>query len=139
MSRADDVVRDPARVRRLLRSYARLQGTQTSLAAIRKDMAANDVDDIGEDTIYSYIDALSRIFVVENAGAWTPSIRAKTAIRSSDTRYFTDSSIATAALGVEPGDLMNDLRSFGMYFETMCLRDLRIYMDSVDGSFLTPK
>ena len=134
ISRADDVVRDPVRVRRLLRSYARLQGTQTSLAAIRKDMTANDIGDIGEDTIYSYIDALSRIFVVENVGAWTPSIRAKTAIRSSDTRYFTDPSIATAALGAKPGDLMNDLRSFGMFFETLCLRDLRIYMDVVDGS-----
>jgi hypothetical protein len=132
-SRADDVPRDPARVKRLMRSYARLQGTQTSLAAIRKDMAANDVADISEDTIYSYLDALTRIFVVENVQAWTPSIRAKTAIRSSDTRYFTDPSIATAALGARPGDLMNDLRSFGMFFETLCLRDLRVYMDAHDG------
>ena len=133
VSRADDVPRDPARVRRLLRSYARLQGTQTSLAAIRKDMAANDIADISEDTIYSYLDALTRIFVVENVQAWTPSIRSKTAIRSSDTRYFTDPSIATAALGARPGDLMNDLRSFGMFFETLCLRDLRVYMDAHDG------
>lgn len=134
MSRADDVVRDPMRVKRLLRSYARLQGTQTSLSAIRKDMMANDIDDISEDTIYSYIDALSRIFVVENVHAWTPSIRAKAAIRSSDTRYFTDPSIATAALGARPGDLMNDLRSFGMFFETLCMRDLRTYMDAIDGA-----
>ena len=89
---------------------------------------------VGEDTIYSYIDALSRIFVVENVGAWTPSIRAKTAIRSSDTRYFTDPSIATAALGAKPGELMNDLRSFGMFFETLCMRDMWIYMDVIDGS-----
>ena len=71
--------------------------------------------------------------MVENVQAWTPSIRAKTAIRSSDTRYFTDPSIATAALGARPGDLMNDLRSFGMFFETLCLRDLRVYMDAHDG------
>ncbi len=83
--------------------------------------------------LYSYLDALTRIFVVENVQAWTPSIRAKTAIRSSDTRYFTDPSIATAALGARPGDLMNDLRSFGMFFETLCLRDLRVYMDAHDG------
>ncbi len=134
ISRADDIPRDPVRVKRLLRSYARLQGTQTSLAAIRKDMSANDVGDISEDTIYSYLDALSRIFVVENVNAWTPSIRAKTAIRSSDTRYFTDPSIATAALGVRPGDLMNDLRSFGVFFETLGMRDLRVYMDAADGA-----
>ena len=134
ISRADDIPRDPVRVKRLLRSYARLQGTQTSLAAIRKDMSANDVGDVSEDTIYSYLDALSRIFVVENVNAWTPSIRAKTAIRSSDTRYFTDPSIATAALGVRPGDLMNDLRSFGVFFETLGMRDLRVYMDAADGA-----
>ena len=97
-------------------------------------MSANDVGDVSEDTIYSYLDALSRIFVVENVNAWTPSIRAKTAIRSSDTRYFTDPSIATAALGVRPGDLMNDLRSFGVFFETLGMRDLRVYMDAADGA-----
>lgn len=133
ISRADDVPRDPARVRRLLRSYARLQGTQTSLAAIRKDIVANDTDSVSEDSIYSYLKSLGRIFVVDDVGAWTPSIRAKAAIRSSDTRYFVDPSIATAALVVKPADLMNDLRSFGIFFETLCMRDLRVYMDAADG------
>lgn len=133
ISRADGVSRDPARVRRMLRSYARLQGTQTSLATIRKDIVANDTDSVNEDTIYSYIKSLGRIFVIEDVMAWTPSIRSKAAIRSSNTRYFVDPSIATTALGVKPGDLMKDLRSFGIFFETLCMRDLRVYMDAMDG------
>jgi len=134
ISRADDIPRDPARVRRLMRSYARLQGTQTSLAAIRKDIVANDTESLSEDTIYSYLNALERIFVVENVRAWTPSLRAKDAVRSSETRYFVDPSIATAALGVTPGGLMKDLRSFGFLFETLCMRDLRTYASAFHGS-----
>ena len=134
ISRADGIPRDPARVRRLLRSYARLQGTQSSLAAIRRDIVANDTDSLSEDTIYSYLNALERIFVVENVSAWTPSLRGKAAIRSSETRYFVDPSIATAALDAAPADLMNDLRSFGYLFETLCMRDLRTYMEIHRGS-----
>jgi len=133
ISRADGIPRDPARVRRLLRSYARLQGTQSSIAAIRRDIVANDTDSLSEDTIYAYLNALERIFVVDNVRAWTPSLRAKEAIRASDTRYFVDPSIATAALDAAPGDLMKDLRSFGCIFETLCMRDIRTYMEVQRG------
>ena len=133
ISRADGIPRDPARVRRLLRSYARLQGTQSSIAAIRRDIVANDTDSLSEDTIYSYLNALERIFVIDNVRAWTPSLRNKEAIRSSETRYFVDPSIATAALDATPGDLMKDLRSFGYIFETLCMRDIRTYMEVLRG------
>ena len=133
ISRADGIPRDPARVRRLLRSLARLQGTPSSLAAIRRDIVANDTDGLSEDTIYSYLNALERIFAVDNVQAWTPSLRAKEAIRSSETRFFVDPSIATAALGATPARLMKDLRSFGCLFETLCMRDLKTYMEANRG------
>lgn len=133
ISRADGIPRDPARVRRLLRSLARLQGTPSSLAAIRRDIVANDTDGLSEDTIYSYLNALERIFAVDNVQAWTPSLRAKEAIRSSETRFFVDPSIATAALGATPARLMKDLRSFGCLFETLCMRDLKTYMEASRG------
>ena len=133
ISRADGIPRDPARVRRLLRSYARLQGTQSSLAAIRRDIVANDTDSLSEDTIYSYLNALERIFVVDNVRAWTPSLRAKEAIRASETRYFVDPSIATAALDATPASLMKDMRSLGYLFETLCMRDIRTYMEAQRG------
>ena len=133
ISRADGIPRDPARVRRLLRSLARLQGTPSSLAAIRRDIVANDTDGLSEDTIYSYLNALERIFAVDNVQAWTPSLRAKEAIRSSETRFFVDPSIATAALGATPARLMKDLRPFGCLFETLCMRDLKTYMEASRG------
>ena len=134
ISRFDDIPRDPERVRNLMRSYARLQGTQASVASIRKDMMQHDDRSLSEDTIHSYLKALKGIFVIEDASAWCPELRAKDTVRTSDTRYFTDPSIATASLGVTPDGLMNDLRSFGFFFEGMVIRDLRIYMDALDGS-----
>lgn len=133
ISRYDNVPRDPERVRNLMRSYARLQGTQSNLTTIRKDVANNEARSISEDTIYSYLKALRGIFAIEDAKAWSVELRAKDAVRTSDTRYFTDPSIAAVALGVTPGALMNDLRSFGYFFEGLAMRDLRIYMDAVDG------
>lgn len=134
ISRFDDIPRDPERVRNLMRSYARLQGTQASVASIRKDMMQHDERSLSEDTIHSYLKALRGIFVIEDATAWCPELRAKDTVRTSGTRYFTDPSIAAAVLGVMPDDLMNDLRSFGFFFEGMVMRDLRIYMDALDGS-----
>jgi predicted AAA+ superfamily ATPase len=90
--------------------------------------------DLSEDTIMSYIKALKRIFVVEDCEAWSPNLRSKTAIRTSDTRYFVDPSIATAALGIGPGDLLNDLETCGLFFETLCIRDLRVYTEALDGN-----
>lgn len=116
-----------------MRSYARHQGTQASHSQICKDMKVNDNDTLDENTIYSYLNALRRIFVVEDMPAWNPNLRSKTAIRSTDTRYFVDPSIATAALGLGPNDLTNDLETFGLLFETLCVRDLRVFAQALDG------
>jgi predicted AAA+ superfamily ATPase len=88
---------------------------------------------MNEDTISSYINALKMIFVIEDMEAWNPNLRSKTAIRTSDTRYFVDPSIAAAALGIGPKDLINDINTFGLLFETMAVRDLRVYADALDG------
>ena len=133
ISRVDDVERDPEIARRLMRSYARNQGSQASAGTILADMRANEGDTINENTVYSYIKALKKIFVIEDSLAWNPNLRSKTAVRTSDTRYFTDPSIATAALGLGPEDLLNDLKTFGLMFETLCLRDLRVYADAIGG------
>ena len=133
ISRVDGVKRDETRVRLLLRSYARHQGTSAPYTTIREDIVSNDASDLSEDTIMSYAKALRKIFVIEDCAAWNPNLRSKTAIRTSDTRYFVDPSIATAALGIGPGDLINDLNTCGLFFETMCIRDLRIFTDYLDG------
>lgn len=133
ISKVDGVERDPIRVHRLLRSLARNQGSQASFGTIRADLEANESDTLSEDTISSYIKALKEIFVVEDSEAWNPNLRSKTAIRTSDTRYFTDPSIATAALGVGPQDLVNDLNTFGLVFETLAVRDLRVYAETLNG------
>ncbi|MBQ7650968.1 MAG: ATP-binding protein [Victivallales bacterium] len=133
ISRVDNVSRNPERVHRILRSCARLLGTQANISAIQKDLSANDIGGIDEETIYSYVNALKKIFVIEDLAAWCPSLRAKGAIRTTDTRYFVDPSIAAAAMGVGPGNLLNDLRSFGYFFESLAVRDLRVYMDSMRG------
>lgn len=131
---ADGVMRDPARVHRLLRSYARHQGTQAPNSVIRADLIENEGEALDVDTVASYIRALERIFVIEDAAAWNPNLRSKTAIRTSDTRYFTDPSIATAALGIGPSDLIADLETFGLIFETLCMRDLRVYAEPISGT-----
>lgn len=132
-SKVDGVQRDPERVKRLMRSYARQQGAQTALSVIREDMLANDSSTLDEDTVNSYIKALKKIFVIEDMHAWNPNLRSKTAIRTSDTRYYVDPSVATAALGLGPQDLINDLETMGLFFETLCVRDLRVYADALDG------
>ena len=133
ISKVDGVERDPVRVHRLLRSLARNQGSQASFGTIRADLEANESDSLSEDTISSYLKALKEIFVVEDSEAWNPNLRSKTAIRTSDTRYFTDPSIATAALGIGPQDLVNDLKTFGLVFETLAIRDLRVYAEALNG------
>ncbi len=130
----DRIMRDPSRVHRLLRSYARHQGTQVAYTAIREDLIQNESELLDVDTVASYIKALKNIFVIEDVEAWNPNLRSKTAIRSSDTRYFTDPSIATAALGIGPKDLIADLNTFGLIFETLCMRDLRTYAESLNGN-----
>ena len=134
ISRVDSVKRDVEKAKSLLRSYARHVGSQAPLETIRKDMLANQADTFDQVTLYSYIDALKKIFVIEDAPAWNPNIRSKTAIRSTDTRYFIDPSIATAALGIGPKDLIQDLNTMGFLFENLAVRDLRIYSELLDGS-----
>lgn len=133
ISKVDGVERDPARAHRILRSLARHQGSQVSLGTIQADLEANESDSFAEATISSYINALKEIFVIEDSEAWNPNLRSRTAIRTSDTRYFTDPSIAAAALGIGPNDLINDLNTFGLLFETMAVRDLRVYAEALFG------
>ena len=134
ISRVDKILREPERVIRLMRSYARLQGTQSNLSAIRLDMKEHDTRGLDEDTIYSYVNALKKIFVVEDMPAWCPNLLSKAVVRTSDTRYFIDPSISTAALGLGPEDLMNDLRAFGRLFEVLAVRDLRVYAEASSGT-----
>ena len=133
ISRVDSTLRDPGRVRRLMRSLGRLQGTQSSASVIKSDMAVNDSEGLTENTVYSYLKALKRIFVIDDLEAWCPNLRCKTPLRTTETRYFTDPSIATAALGVGPGDLAADPKTFGLLFETLAVRDLRTYAEELDG------
>ena len=134
ITRVDGVKRASIRVQRLMRSYARHQGSQASIATIKKDLKINEITNINEDTIFSYIDALQKIFVIEDMPAWNPNLRSKTAIRTADTRYFIDPSIATAALGLGPQDLINDLNIMVLLFETMCVRDLRVFAEALNGN-----
>lgn len=133
VTNVDGIKRSSERVQRLMRAYARHQGTQAPIATLKEDLKNNDTTTLDEDTISSYLDALRKIFVVEDMPAWNPNLRSKTAIRTTDTRYFVDPSIATAALGLGPTDLMNDLNSMGFFFEAMCVRDLRVFTEALNG------
>lgn len=134
INRADGIEKNEERVRRIMRSFARNQGSQTPTTAIANDILANDSSSVNEDTVQTYIKALKKIFVIEDMPAWNPNLRSKSAIRTSDTRYYVDPSIATASLGLGPEDLLNDLNTFGLLFETLCVRDLRIFAESINGS-----
>ncbi|HBZ34306.1 MAG TPA: AAA family ATPase [Bacteroidales bacterium] len=131
--RVDDVRRSTLTTRHLLRSLARHQGTSVSYAAICADIKNNDKQSTTDETVASYVDALNKIFVIEDMEAWNPNLRSSTAIRTSSTRYFIDPSFATAALGLSPKDLINDLKTMGFMFETMAVRDLRVYADALNG------
>lgn len=133
ISDVDGTRRDAALTKRLLRSYARHQGTQASVASILNDILTNEKGNTTETTITSYLKALEKIFVIENMPAWNPNLRSKAAIRTSDTRYFVDPSVAAAALRLGPSDLIADMNTFGLLFETLAARDLRVYADALDG------
>jgi len=133
ISRVDMVNRDAKRAIRLMRSYARHQGSQATVAVIKADMSANETTEMSDNTIESYLSALRKIFVIEDMPAWNPNLRSRTAIRTTDTRYFVDPSVAVTALGLAPADLLNDLNTFGLMFETLCVRDLRVYADAIGG------
>lgn len=133
VSRVDGTNRNITTTRLLMRSYARNQCSQATIGTIVADMMTNDENEIGIKTAGSYLDALRKIFVIEDSEAWNPNLRSKTAIRTANTRYFIDPSIGTAVLGLGPKDLINDLNTMGLFFETLCVRDLRIFADALDG------
>lgn len=133
VSWVDGTNRNITTTRLLMRSYARNQGSQATIGTIVADMMTNDENEIGVKTAGSYLDALRKIFVIEDSEAWNPNLRSKTAIRTANTRYFIDPSIGTAVLGLGPKDLINDLNTMGLFFETLCVRDLRIFADALDG------
>ena len=134
ISRVGQVERDEHRAKRLMRSYARLQGTMSSIPTLLEDMKTNEPEIMSDETISSYIKVLKKIFIIEDMPAWNPNLRSKTAIRTSDTRYFVDPSLGVAALGIGPNDLLNDLETMGLFFEALCVRDLRVYAEANDGN-----
>ncbi len=134
IQRVDGVERDTERVKLLMRSYARHQGAAVNYGVICEDMKVNDNSSLNDDTVASYVKALKRIFVIEDMPAWNPNLRSKTAVRTSDTRYFTDPSIGVAALGIGPKDFLVDMKTFGLFFETMAVRDLRVFAEALDGT-----
>ena len=130
--RVDGTEKNPERVRQVLRSYARNISTMTSATTIMQDVKANDIS-ISDKTLNNYLTALRRLFVVEDVKAWQPSLRSKTAIRTSDKRHFVDPSIATALLELNPKSILDDFNLFGYLFEDFCVRDLRVYVQSLRG------
>jgi predicted AAA+ superfamily ATPase len=132
ISEVDGVDKDPARVRVLLQSLARNVATLASHQTIVDDVSANQKS-LSEKTVASYMNALRRIFVLEDLPAWAPALRSKTAIRTADKRLFVDPSLAAAALRLRPESLMLDFNTFGLLFENLCARDLRVYAQANDG------
>ncbi len=133
VTRVDSQLRNPEIIRRLMRSYARIQGTQTPVTVILDDISPAGSNLVSINTLHSYLTALRNIFVTEDMPSWNPNLKSKTAIRTSDTRYFSDPSIAVASLGIGPDDLVADLKTFGLIFETLCVRDLRVYSQLLNG------
>ena len=132
-STVDGINRDPVRMRAVLQSYARNVSTLTGNQTIIKDITAN-FGSISENTLYSYLNALNRLFVIDEIPAWSPAIRSASAIRASKKREFIDPSIAAAALKITPKILMQDLNTFGFIFETLCIRDLKVYSAALGGT-----
>lgn len=132
VSQVDGVEKNPERVRLLLRSLARNITTSANYQTIKEDLEATDIS-ISDKTIATYLNALRRIFVVEDLPAWAPSLRSKTAIRTSDKRHFVDPSIATAVMRTNPEGILADFEYFGFLFESLCCRDVRIYAQANDG------
>lgn len=131
ISSVDKIERSPSKTRLLLRSYARNISTLATNTSLIADINANE--NMSGSTFYEYLDALKRLYVIEDVEAWCPNIRSKTSIRSSNKREFIDPSIAAAALGLSPEYLETDLKTFGFIFECLCIRDLKIYSNRLGG------
>lgn len=132
ISDVDDIKRNPRRAREILRSYARNICSFASSSTLLSDVVSND-STMDIKTLTSYLLAFEKLFVIDNITAWTPSLRSKSVIRAAEKRQFIDPSIAATALGAKPNDLINDLKTFGFFFESLCLRDLKIYTASIGG------
>jgi predicted AAA+ superfamily ATPase len=133
ISRADGVEKNPERVKSLIRSLSRNISNEARTTTILKDLIAND-EALSQATVDQYIDALKKIFVIEDLPAWSAKLRSKTAIRTTAKRHFTDPSIAAASLRATSSRLLSDFNTFGFLFESLCIRDLRIYAESLDGN-----
>jgi len=133
VNRVDGTEKNPDRVRAVLRSYARNISTMTAASTIIADVKANDIS-ITDKTLTNYLTALRRLFIIEDAKAWQPSLRSKTGIRTSNKRHFVDTSIATAVLELNPKSILEDFNLFGFLFEDFCLRDVRVYTEPLRGT-----
>ena len=133
ISRIDGIDKRPDRVRSLMRSLSRNISSEAGTVAILKNLLTND-ESLSQVTIDQYTNALKRLFVIDDLPAWSPKLRSKTALRTTAKRHFSDPSIATAALGATVPRLFDDFCTFGLLFESLCIRDLRVYADSIDGS-----
>jgi predicted AAA+ superfamily ATPase len=131
-SKVDDVHRDPTKVRLLFRSLARNLSTDAGISTITNDIKS-DGGTLSDETVREYLTALRKIFIVDDLSAWSPKLRSKSVIRSTQKHHFVDPSIGIASLRVSPQDLMDDLNTFGFFFESLCIRDLRIYSQYLDG------
>ncbi|MFA6844897.1 MAG: DUF4143 domain-containing protein [Sphaerochaetaceae bacterium] len=132
ISLPDGVRRSEVLARALLRSYARLSGSQAKLSKIIADLG-DKMDSPSENTVRSYLSALNDIFIIDDLKAWNPNLRSATAIRTTETRYLADSSLACAALGIGPQDIINDTETGGFIFETLCIHDLKVYASAFDA------
>ena len=133
VSRVDNVEKNPERVRKLMRSLARNTSTMAKLTTIKGDIVTED-ETMSDNTLSSYMNALRRIFVIQDVPAWSPEMRSRTALRTSSKRHFVDPSIAAAVLRISPAGLLKDFNTFGLLFESLCIRDLRVYAQSLDGT-----
>lgn len=134
LAKASGTRKDPEKAKAIMRSYARLIGGQAPISDINKDVKDWGYPNSDEETVAVYLNALKRVFAIEDAPAWNPNLRSKTAIRTSPTRYFVDPSIAVASLEIGPEDLLNDLNTFGLLFENLVIRDLRVYAEALSGN-----
>ena len=126
--------KNPELMRMILKSYARNISTEAPIKTIQSDVMNTNNRTLDNKTLSEYLDALRDLFIIEDITAWNPNIRSKYAIRTTPTRHFVDTSIATAVLGIAAGDLMSDLQSFGLFFEDMAVRDLSIYASYIGAS-----
>ena len=133
ISRADGITRNPERVKRLMRSYARNQGSQATNTLLKDDIMANDAESLDTDTVYSYINALQKIFVVEEMEAWNPNLRSKTAIELQNNPIFCGSLHCSCSAGIRPPGSDRRPEYVWFVFETMCIRDLRVFADALNG------